>query len=81
MNTRIPTVRTMMSPMGAALALLLAILPGVAQAHMQFTELRGVAEHLGAHNMAVDVDWFWATLLLLAVVVTLWAFHRRDRSK
>lgn len=81
MKTLKATTRRVISLAAAGLAVLLATLPGVAQARMQFTELRGVPEHLGAHNLALDLDWFWATLLLLAVVVTLWLFHRRDRSK
>ena len=76
-----PMPRTLTSLFSATFTLLLAALPATANAGMQFTELRGVAEHLGAHSLAIDLDWFWGTLLLLAVVVTLWVFHRRDRSK
>lgn len=70
-----------MSLLCATLATLLAALPAAANADMQFAELRGVPEQLGAHTLAICLDWFWAPLLLLAVVVTLWVFHRRDRSK
>lgn len=57
------------------------LLPNFADASMHFAELSGVSEQLGAHSMNVDCDWLWATLLLLAVVVTLWGFSLRDRRK
>ena len=59
----------------------LTLLPGLADASMHFAELSGVPEQLGAHSLNVDCDWLWATLLLLAVVGTLWGFSRRDRRK
>ena len=62
-------------------ATVVLLLSGAANAGMPFAELRGVPEHLGAHSLAVDPDWLWAALLLLAVIVSLWVFHRRDRSK
>ena len=73
--------RTGWSERIAMLAVVLTLLPSVADASMHFAELSGVAEQLGAHSLSVDCDWIWATLLLLAVVVTLWGFSLRDRRK
>ena len=52
-----------------------------ASAGVSLAELHGVPEQLGAHRLAVDGDELWALVLLVAVVVTLWVFHRKDRSK
>ena len=55
--------------------------PGLATADAQFAEFRGVPEQLAAHGISIDCDWAWGSLLLLAVVVMLWAYLRRDRGK
>ena len=65
----------------AVVAMLLPMAPGAAVADAQFAEFRGVPEQLAARTLAIDCGWFWVALLLLAVVVMLWAYHRRDRSK
>jgi len=65
----------------ALFALGAALLPASAAAGLHFAEFRGVPEHLGARSLLVDAEWFWAGLLLLAVVVSLWVFYWRDRSK
>ena len=76
-----PMSKAAMSLVAATVAVVLAVLPGAANAHGPFSELRGVPEQLGMHKWAMDSDWLWSALLLLAVIVSLWAFHRRDRRK
>lgn len=65
----------------ACLGVLAAFGPMSASAGVALAELHGVAEQLGSHRLAVDGDELWALLLLVGVVVTLWVFHRKDRSK
>ena len=60
---------------------LAALGPISASAGVALAELHGVPEQLGAHRLAVDGDELWALVLLVGVVVTLWIFHRKDRSK
>jgi len=73
--------RGRLKAMLAILAFGVAMLPALAVAGPPFAELRGVPELLGASSLAVEAEWIWATLLLLAVVAALWIFHRRDRRK
>ena len=64
-----------------ALALFGALAATTASAGLALPELHGVPEQLGAQRIAVDGDELWALVLLVGVVVTLWVFHRKDRSK
>jgi hypothetical protein len=74
--------RSRFSSIVLALAGLFAALTAFgASASVALPELHGVAEQLGAHRLAVDGDELWALVLLIAVVVTLWIFHRKDRGK
>lgn len=78
-------MKRLMQVAGRAKAVLVLLAAGTASlpasAGLHFAELRGVPEHLGVRSLSVDAEWFWASLLLLAVVVSLWFFHWRDRSK
>ena len=65
----------------AFFGVLAALGPISAFAGVSLAELHGVPEQLGAHRLAVDGDELWALGLLIGVVVTLWVFHRKDRSK
>ena len=60
---------------------LAALGPVSSFAGVALPELHGVPEQVGAHRIAVDGDELWALVLLVGVVVTLWVFHRKDRSK
>ena len=64
-----------------AFGILASVGPAGAMAGVALPELHGVPEQLGAHRLAVDGDELWALVLLIAVVATLWVFHRNDRSK